>query len=86
MVIRGRSYAQKVPGAGERENKTFDSPLEVILHHGDHSMLDILLLCAKALGRVLLFEFGSQLLDDNVGVANFLSVQLDEGEQASLRP
>ena len=57
----------------------------MILHHGDHGMLDILLVGTQASSRVLLAKLGCQFLDDNVGIANLLSIQLHEGEHAPLR-
>ena len=57
----------------------------MILHHGDHGMLDILLFGAQAGSGVFLAKLGRQFLDDNVGIANLLSIQLHEGKQAPLR-
>ena len=54
-------------------------PLEMVLHHGDHSMLNVLLLGSQVGSGVLLLELGGQLLDDVVGVADFLAIQLDKG-------
>lgn len=48
-------------------------------------MLDILLVGTQASSRVLLAKLGCQFLDDNVGIANLLSIQLHEGEHAPLR-
>ena len=49
-------------------------PLEMVLHHGDHSMLNVLLLRCQVGSGVLLLELGGQLLDDVVGVADFLAI------------
>jgi hypothetical protein len=54
-------------------------PLEMVLHHGDHSMLNVLLLRSQVGSGVLLLELGGQLLDDVVGVTDFLAIQLDKG-------
>lgn len=54
-------------------------PLEMVLHHGDHGMLNVLLLRCQVGSGVLLLELGGQLLDDVVGVADFLAIQLDKG-------
>jgi hypothetical protein len=58
----------------------------VVLHHGDHGVLHILLVRCEIVGRVLLLELGGQLLDDVVGVADLLAVQLGERQQTSLGP
>ena len=49
-------------------------PLEMVLNHGHHGMLHVLLFGCQAASRVLLLELGGQLFDDNVGVADFLAV------------
>ena len=64
--------------------KEYDLPLQMILDHGDHRVLDVLLLVGQALVRVLL-ELLGQGLDDDVRVADLLAVQLDEGQEAALR-
>ena len=56
----------------------------MILDHGDHRVLDVLLLVGQALIRVLL-ELLGQGLDDDVRVADLFAVQLDEGQEAALR-
>ena len=56
----------------------------MILDHCDHRVLHILLLVGQALVRVLL-ELLGQGLDDDVGVADLLAVQLHEGQEAALR-
>ena len=55
----------------------------MILDHGDHCVLNVLLLGCQALVHVLL-ELLGQGLDDDVGVADLLAVQLDEGQEAAL--
>jgi hypothetical protein len=55
----------------------------MILDHGDHGVLNVLLLGRQALVHVLL-ELLGQGLDDDVGVADLLAVQLDEGQEAAL--
>ena len=55
----------------------------MILDHGDHCVLNVLLLIGQTLVRILL-ELLGQGLDDDVGVADLLSVQLDEGQEAAL--
>lgn len=57
---------------------------EVVLHHGHHGVLNVLLLGRKAGGGILLFELGRQLLDDKVRVTNLFTVELDEGQHAPL--
>ena len=59
-------------------------PLEMVLDHGHHGMLHVLLLGCQVGSRVLLLEFGGQLFDDVVRVADFLAVQLHEGQQTPL--
>ena len=59
-------------------------PLEMVLHHGHHGMLHVLLLGCQVGCRVLLLELGSQLLDDGVGVGDLLAIQLNEGQQPPL--
>ena len=56
----------------------------MVLHHGDHGMLHVLLLGCQVGCRVLLLELGSQLLDDGVGVGDLLAIQLNEGQQPPL--
>lgn len=53
---------------------------EVVLHHGDHGVLNVLLLGREAGGGILLFVLGRQLFDDKVRVTNLLAVELDEGQ------
>ena len=49
-------------------------PLEMVLHHGHHGMLYILLLGCQVGGGVLLLELGGQLLDDEVRIADFFAI------------
>lgn len=56
----------------------------MIFHHGDHSVLHVLLFGREGGGRVFLLELGSQLLDDKVRIANLLPVELDEGQETPL--
>ena len=48
-------------------------------------MLDVLLFCGETLVHLLLVLLG-QVLDDQVGVGDLLSVQLHEGQEAPLAP
>ena len=58
-------------------------PLEMVLNHGNHSMLYVLLFGCQVCCGVLFFEFGGQLFDDDVGVADFFTVQLNKRQQTS---
>ena len=55
----------------------------MILNHGNHGMLNVLLVLAQ-LGRHLLLELLGEGLDDHVAVRNLLSIELNEGQQAFL--
>ena len=55
----------------------------MILDHGDHRVLNVLLLVGQPLVHFFL-ELLGQRLDDDVGVADLLAVQLDEGQEAAL--
>ena len=56
----------------------------MILHHGDHSVLNVLLVGLQAVVHVLLKGL-AQALDDQVGVADLLAVELHKGQKAALR-
>ena len=60
-------------------------PLEMVLHHGHHGMLHVLLLGCQVGCRVLFLELGSQLLDDGIGVIDLLTIQLNKGQKPPLR-
>ena len=57
--------------------------MEVVFHHGDHRVLDVLLVLAQ-LGRHLLLELLGEGLDDDVAVSNLLSIELNEGQETFL--
>ena len=59
------------------------SPVEMVFHHGDHGMLDVLLVLAQ-LGRHLLLELLGEGLDDHVAVSNLLPIELNEGQEPLL--
>ena len=54
-------------------------PLEMVFDHGDHGVLNVLLVGGEVGAGVLLFELGGQLLADEVRVADLFAVQFDEG-------
>jgi hypothetical protein len=56
----------------------------MVIHEGDHGVLHAHLLRAHTVVHVLL-ELGGQGLDDELGVSDLLSVELDERQQAALR-
>ncbi len=58
-------------------------PLKMILDHGDHRVLNVLLFGGQSFVHVLV-ELLCQGLDDDVGVADLLPVQLDERKKAAL--
>ena len=60
--------------------------MKVVLHHRHHGVLHVLLVGREVDTGVLLAELGGQLLDDEVGVADLLAVELDEGEESPLGP
>ena len=55
----------------------------MILNHGNHGMLNVLLVLAQ-LGRHLLLKLLGESLDDHVAVGNLFPVELNEGEQSLL--
>ena len=55
----------------------------MILNHGNHGMLNVLLVLAQ-LGRHLLLELLGEGLDDHVAVCDLLAVELDEGQHPLL--
>ena len=59
------------------------SPVEMVFHHGDHGVLDVLLVLAQLSGHLLLKLLGEGL-DDHVAVRNLLSIELNEGQEAFL--
>ena len=61
------------------------SPVEMVFHHGDHGVLDVLLVLAQ-LGRHLLLELLGEGLDDHVAVSNLLPIELNEGQETFLGP
>ena len=61
------------------------SPVEMVFHHSDHGVLDVLLVLAQ-LGRHLLLELLGEGLDDHVAVSNLLPIELNEGQETFLGP
>ena len=59
------------------------SPVEMVLHHGDHGVLDVLLVLGQLSGHLLL-ELLGEGLDDHVAVSNLLPIELNEGQEAFL--
>ena len=59
------------------------SPVEMVLHHGNHGVLDVLLVLAQLSGHLLLKLLGEGL-DDHVAVSNLLPIELNEGQEAFL--
>ena len=57
----------------------------MILNHGNHGMLNVLLVLAQ-LGRHLLLELLGEGLDDHVAVSNLLPIELNEGQETFLGP
>ena len=55
----------------------------MILNHGNHGMLNVLLVLAQ-LGRHLLLKLLGESLDDHVAVGDLLPVELNEGQEAFL--
>ena len=55
----------------------------MILNHGNHGMLNVLLVLAQ-LGRHLLLELLGEGLDDHVAVSNLLPIELNEGQEPLL--
>ena len=62
---------------------SWDSPVKMVLHHGNHRVLDVLLVRSQ-LSWHLLLELLGQGLDDHVAVGDLLSVELNEGQEALL--
>ena len=57
----------------------------MVLHHGDHGVLDVLLVLAQLSGHLLL-ELLGEGLDDHVAVSNLLPIELNEGQETFLGP
>ena len=53
----------------------------MVLNHGDHGVLYILLFSRKA--GLVLAKLVGQLLDDEVRVADLFTVELDKGQKSS---
>ena len=59
------------------------SPVKMVLNHGDHGVLDVLLLLGQ-LSRHLLLKLLAEGLDDGVAVSDLLPVYLDERKETLL--
>merc|ERR1719209_1802641 len=59
-------------------------PVQMVLNHGDHSMLYVLLLGTQ-LSWHLLAKLCCKGFDDHVRVSNLLSIELYEGQHPLLR-
>ena len=57
--------------------------MKMVLHHGNHGVLDVLLVLGQ-LSRHLLLQLLGEGLDDHVAVRNLLSIELNEGQEAFL--
>ena len=55
----------------------------MVVHEGVHGVKDALLLLGEVLVH-LLVELGAEGVDDELGVGDLLTVQLDEGQEAAL--
>ena len=55
----------------------------MVLHHGNHGVLDVLLVLGQLSGHLLLKLLGEGL-DDDVAVRNLLPIELNEGQEAFL--
>ena len=57
--------------------------MKMVLHHGNHRVLNVLLVRGQ-LGRHLLLELLGEGLDDHVAVSNLLPIELNEGQEPLL--
>lgn len=59
------------------------SPVEVVVNHGHHSVLNSHLVASHSLIHVLV-QLLAQGLDDELRVGDFLTIQLNEGQKTTL--